>query len=179
MEVFKKVLSILFRIFLIIVLLVLIIGVSCNLILNMQRNSGEERPSIFGLAPISIADNKLSPDLNDGDFIIISNTGNYEIGDIITIEKGGEFITQRIIGVDYFNGRNDVKQYKLANHTSVIPSMIYGEMVLRFEGFAPIVDFFQTIPGVSILIGVAVLIIFMPSIVNSFRKKDRESKIQK
>ena len=176
MEVFKKVLSIIIRVFLIILLTLMIIGVACNLILNIQRNNGENRPNIFGLAPISIADNKLSPDLNEGDFIIISNTGNYEIGDVITIEKGGEFITQRIVGIQYYENRSDVKQYNLANQTSVTPSMVYGEMTLRFAGFAPVVSFFQTIPGVSVLIGIAVLIIFMPGIIGSFKKKEEDIK---
>ena len=144
MEVFKKILNITFRVFLLLILLVLVTGVTCNLVLNIQRGSGEARPNIFGLAPITITDNNLAPDVKENDFIIISNTGNYEIGDIVTIEKGGEFYTQKIVGVKYYEGREDIKYFVLSNFSTATPQMIYGEVSIKLDGFAPFINFFQT-----------------------------------
>ena len=90
----KKVLSgILYGLLLAIMLMLLWLGFE-KLILKSPV------PSVFGYATLTVETGSMASELQIGDMILIKDTGDYKIGDIITYAHEGETIptTHRIMG---------------------------------------------------------------------------------
>jgi len=172
----KEIIMIITRIILMSVLVAMIILVGCNIVLNIKKNSGDLQPSILGFAPMSIEDNNLSPEVNKDDFLLIMKCDEYQIGDIVTFERNGNYITQKVIAIDYYEGRDDVRQYYLS-YCSVLPNSIYGKMVVKLSGWVPVVEFFQSVPGISVLIVIVFLLIFLPTFLGWGKIEDEKDKL--
>ena len=88
-------------------------------------------PSIFGYSALSVETGSMEPTISEGDVVIIKDTGDYKIGDIITFLHEGEEIptTHRIIQIE--NGeyvtRGDFNNSK--DSLNVKENEIIGEVV--------------------------------------------------
>ena len=89
-------------------------------------------PSFFGYATLSVETGSMAGEINIGDLILIKDTGDYKIGDIITYIHEGDTIptTHRII---YYTDDGGFITKGDANNTqdtdSVTPDMIFGEVI--------------------------------------------------
>lgn len=94
-------------------------------------------PSVFGYAYLSVDTGSMSGSIEEGDMIIIKDTGDYEVGDVITFLQKGDSVptTHRIVYVNSdgeFLTRGDANN---ANDTlPVSADMIYGEVVRVLSG---------------------------------------------
>ena len=63
---------------------------------------GHRVPSIFGYSSLMVATGSMSGTIEEGDLIIIKDTGDYGIGDIVTFFQDGDTIptTHRIYNID-------------------------------------------------------------------------------
>lgn len=160
--------------------------VICSFALNVQKNNNETKPNVFGFAPISISQDYMAPELKDNDFIIIQISKSYQKGDIVTYLAGKEYQTKQIVNYEIDPSNPDlITQYSLANIdgsnvVTVSPSVIYGKMVLKLSNFATTVVFFESPPGVIVLILFALFAIFLPEIKKLFvfdkKSKDANKK---
>ena len=100
-------------------------------------------PSFFGYSSLMVATGSMSGTIEEGDLIIIKDTGDYKIGDIVTFFQEGDQIptTHRIWNIDEegkFITRGDANNSYDAVH--ITSDDIYGEVVL-------------VIPAVGVAIG--------------------------
>lgn len=88
-------------------------------------------PSAFGYATLTIETGSMESELLIGDMILIKDTGDYKIGDIITYIKEGDSIptTHRIIGYtdNGFITKGDNNNAK--DTDDVTHDMIFGEVI--------------------------------------------------
>ena len=181
MESFKKIMSIIGKVFIICFLVLLIIIVTCNIALTIQKNNGSDTPNIFGIAPITISGNEMQPILYNNDYILIKMESKYAVGDVVTYKVGNSYCTQKIVEIKYDSKNGMLTEYIVANPddkavTSVYPSNIYGKLVLRMPGFAPVVAFFQSALGVCLIVVVLLFLIFLPEIIRLFRRRKENLK---
>ena len=122
----KKVLSaILYGIFAIVFIVVLWLGID-KFILKSPV------PSMFGYSTLTIETGSMQSTLNVGDLIVIKDTDDYKIGDIVTYMREGDKIptTHRII---YYEGEGVYTTKGDANNTKdmdvVTDDMIIGEVI--------------------------------------------------
>lgn len=93
---------------------------------------GSPVPSVFGYSTLTVETGSMSGTIEIGDMIIIKDTGDYKIGDIITFIHEGESIptTHRIINYNSdgsFVTKGDANNVK--DTASVTADMIFGEVV--------------------------------------------------
>ena len=89
-------------------------------------------PSVFGYSALTVKTGSMSGTIEIGDLIIIKDTGEYEIGDIVTFLQNGDSVptTHRIIGMDEngaFITRGDANNVQDA--LPVSKDIILGEVV--------------------------------------------------
>ena len=96
---------------------------------------GSPVPSMFGYATLTIETGSMSGTIEEGDMILIKDTGEYKIGDIVTFLQEGDKIptTHRIINYDIngnFITRGDANN--AADTTPVKQNEILGEVIHVF-----------------------------------------------
>ena len=96
---------------------------------------GSPVPSMFGYATLTIETGSMSGTIEEGDMILIKDTGEYKIGDIVTFLQDGDKIptTHRIINYDSdgnFITRGDANN--AADTKPVTKDDIIGEVVEVF-----------------------------------------------
>ncbi len=96
---------------------------------------GSPVPSMFGYATLTIETGSMSGTIEEGDMILIKDTGEYKIGDIVTFLQEGDKIptTHRIINYDSngdFITRGDANN--AADTTPVKQNEILGEVIEVF-----------------------------------------------
>lgn len=179
MNKFKKIAKHIFNALIIVVLVVIIVMVTFNISINIQKNQNNKTPNILGYATFSVEDDLASPDVNAGDLILIYVTLDLHEGDFITFLQNNnvDYQTQKISQIVYDDNHQYVKQYIVSaggTQSVVIPTRVYGKVVANFRGFAPVVKFFNSIAGTSLLIALALVVIFLPDIASLFRRDKKK-----
>ena len=92
--------------------------------------------SLFGYSSLKVVSGSMQPKIKVGDVVIIKNSNNYNINDIITFKDDGSYITHRIIKID--NGKittkgdfNNKKDDKIIKTKDVVGKVI---LVIPFMG---------------------------------------------
>lgn len=92
--------------------------------------------SLFGYSSLKVVSGSMQPKIKVGDVVIIKNSNNYNINDIITFKDEGSYITHRIIKID--NGKittkgdfNNKKDDKIIKTKDVVGKVI---LVIPFMG---------------------------------------------
>ena len=125
-------------------------------------------PSFFGYSSLIVATGSMSGTLEEGDLIIIKDTGDYKIGDIVTFFQGNDTIptTHRIYNIDEdgkWITRGDANNSYDENH--ITDEDIYGELVLTIPAVGIFIDWlgegggYIYALGFILIIGIAVYIL--------------------
>ena len=118
-------------------------------------------PSFMGYASLTVATGSMSGTIEKGDFIIIKDTGDYKIGDIITFIHPGESIptTHRIIQ------RNDDGSFITkgdANNSQdirvVTENEIFGEVVSVCHGLGILIGWVTTGGGYIYILSLILIV---------------------
>ena len=116
-----------------------IFGIICVIVLWLSIDKfilGSPVPSFLGYSTLTVETGSMSGTLEIGDMIVIKDTGEYKIGDIVTYLHEGEKIptTHRIINYsgDSFVTKGDFNNTK--DTVDVIPDEILGEVVMIIPG---------------------------------------------
>ena len=119
-------------------------------------------PSIFGYSSLIVSTGSMNGlDMNEGDLIIIKDTGDYEIGEIVTFFQDGDEIptTHRIINIDE-NG--NWKTRGDANNSydkrSITSDEIIGEVVLVIPYVGTFIDWAVEGGGLIYIIGIFLIL---------------------
>lgn len=118
-------------------------------------------PSIFGYSSLMVATGSMSGTIEEGDLIIIKDTGDYKIGDIVTFFQDGDDIptTHRIYSIDeegkWITGGD-------ANNTfdkrSITSDEIIGEVVLVIPYVGTFIDWAVEGGGLIYIIGIFLIL---------------------
>ena len=118
-------------------------------------------PSIFGYSSLMVATGSMSGTIEEGDLIIIRDTGDYKIGDIVTFFQDGDDIptTHRIYNIDE-NG--NWKTRGDANNSydkrSITSDEIIGEVVLVIPYVGTFIDWAVEGGGLIYIIGIFLIL---------------------
>lgn len=122
-------------------------------------------PSIFGYSSLMVATGSMSGTIEEGDLIIIRDTDDYKIGDIVTFFQDGDDIptTHRIInkevtddGVTYWKTKGDANNSK--DKRSITSDEIIGEVVLVIPYVGTFIDWAVEGGGLIYIIGIFLIL---------------------
>ena len=122
-------------------------------------------PSIFGYSSLMVATGSMSGTIEEGDLIIIRDTGDYKIGDIVTFFQDGDDIptTHRIInkevtedGVTYWITRGDANNSP--DKRSITSDEIIGEVVLVIPYVGTFIDWAVEGGGLIYIVGIFLIL---------------------
>ena len=118
-------------------------------------------PSIFGYSSLMVATGSMSGTIEEGDLIIIKNTGDYKVGEIVTFFQDGDTIptTHRIIGVDdegLWITRGDANNSK--DSRSISSDEIIGEWVMTIPYVGTFIDWAVEGGGLIYIIGIFLIL---------------------
>ena len=122
---------------------------------------GHRVPSIFGYSSLMVATGSMSGTIEEGDLIIIKDTGDYKIGDIVTFFQDGDTIptTHRIYNIDedgLWKTRGDANDSY--DKRSISSDEIIGEVVLVIPYVGTFIDWAVEGGGLIYIIGIFLII---------------------
>lgn len=118
-------------------------------------------PSIFGYSSLMVATGSMSGTIEEGDLIIIKDTGDYKIGDIVTFFQDGDDIptTHRIYNIDEegkWVTRGDANNS--FDKRSITSDEIIGEVVLVIPYVGTFIDWAVEGGGLIYIIGIFLIL---------------------
>ena len=118
-------------------------------------------PSIFGYSSLMVATGSMSGTIEEGDLIIIKDTGDYKVGDIVTFFQDGDEIptTHRIVGVDK-EGKwiTEGDANTTPDKRSITSDEIIGEVVLVIPYVGTFIDWAVEGGGLIYIIGIFLIL---------------------
>lgn len=151
-------------------LVAMIVGINLYL-WNATRVVGNALPMPFGYGMAVVMSGSMEPELYVDDLIIVHNTDDYTVGDVVVYQTGRTPIVHKIIAIE---GDTVITQ-GTANNTADAPiSMqdIKGEVVCKLSGVGKLVDALRSPVGVFVVLGIAFLLLEL-----SYRK-DRKDDLE-
>jgi len=139
-------------------------------------------PSFGGYSSLFVATGSMNGTINEGDLIIIKDTDEYKIGDIITFIKPGETIptTHRIINFDsegLFITKGDANDSK--DKISVHEDEILGEVIYSSRSLGLFVGWVKEGGGYIYIIAAAMIIGFGIYLYKEESKKNKQVEEEK
>ena len=119
-------------------------------------------PSIFGYSSLIVSTGSMNgSEMKEGDLIIIKDTGDYEIGEIVTFFQDGDEIptTHRIINIDEdgkWVTRGDANNSK--DKRSITSDEIIGEVVLVIPYVGTFIDWAVEGGGLIYIVGIFLIL---------------------
>ena len=135
-------------------------------------------PSIFGYSSLMVATGSMSGTIEEGDLIIIKNTGDYKIGEIVTFFQDGDEIptTHRIINIDddgLWVTKGDANNSK--DSRSISSDEIIGEWVMTIPYVGTFIDWAVEGGGLIYIIGIFLILGLGIYIIKGDDEEDEES----
>lgn len=131
-------------------------------------------PHFFGYAVVSInkASGSMQGTLDAGEYFIIRREASYEVDDIITYSEDIGLVTHRIVEVNEdgsFVTKGDANNS--IDTKAVSPDAVQGKFVRKLGGIGKVMNFITTLPGLLVLIVLAVLVLEGPNLLDSLKRK--------
>ena len=145
---------------------ILFIILLMGLLLNVLSLAGT---SLFGFRIYQVGSGSMEPFLKVNDKIIIKESDNYELNDVVTYQKGNEYITHRIISIN----NNEIITKGDANNTQDDPitkDKIVGKLLYKFHIF-DFLSYMLTKPFTWIIIFIVGLLV---TYLASYKKMNKE-----
>lgn len=159
------------RIF-VLVLCGLILGVNVYLA-NANSLVGNKLPMPFGYGSAVVLSGSMEPEFSKGDLIVVKETNDYKLKDIVVFQDGGSLVVHRIINID----GETVTTKGDANNSPDEPielSSIKGRVLFHIPFVGNIAGFLKTPVGTICIIAAAIALIEIPR--RSEKKKDDEER---
>ena len=138
-------------------LLLNIIGVYKKLVLK------DDIPLVFGVGYAIILSGSMEPEFAPGDMVIIHKQDAYNVGDIVTFQfSGHQPVTHRIVeeAPDGFITRGDANNAN--DKEPVTDANVVGRVIKVIPQAGNIIEFFQSTPGLIILLLILSAAFFIP-----------------
>lgn len=138
----------------------------------------EELPSVFGCSVVTVLSGSMEPEFSPGDMLVIKKDDAYQIGDVVTYEQQGSFITHRIIEQDGTSFLTKGDANNAPDGARIRYADIYGTVLFVLPGIGNVALFLKSPLGALVLI-VAFLLLIELSFRNDKRIADREKNTEK
>ena len=152
-------------------LLLVVLGLALGLILyytNAQKILGNQMPMPFGIGIANVLSGSMEPTFSKGSLLIVRESENVDIGDIVVYQSENSLVVHRIVGIH----QNQITTEGDANNTPD-PAFDRNEIKGVVIGWIPylgtILDMIRTPAGVVILLLLAFWLIE-----GSFRRQKEE-----
>lgn len=152
----KQVLKTVLRITLL-VLAALVVGTNVYL-LNASRLAGDAVPMPFGIGSAVVLSGSMEPEISVGDLLMIYESKNYEVGDVVVYQSGRIAVTHRIVSIsgDEVITRGDANN---AEDEPITLERIKGKVVMIIPCVGYLVNIIKTPLGTFAIIALAVLLL--------------------
>ena len=171
-----KVIKISLKIFKFIFIGILAIILLLNFINIFKRVvSKEQLPLVFGYGSALIVTGSMEPAIMPGDMVVIHEQDDYEPGDIVTYHGNNSPITHRILERTP-NGYITQGDANNKDDGEIEKSRIVGRVVRTIPGVGNVILFFQSPPGILILVAGLFVIIELPRLIEKIRSNYKENK---
>jgi signal peptidase len=140
---------------------------------NAKSLVGNSMPMPFGYGVSVVLSGSMEPNLSVNDLVIIKETQDVNVGDVIVYERNGELIIHRVLSVD---GETIITQGD-ANNIADEPfdvSSVRGKMIASFPAVGGLVRILKTPAGTIVLLAAAIILIELSY--RHQRKEDDEIK---
>lgn len=141
------------RLFQGLLLLALVAVLGINGILLVKRLAFHEPlPSVFGYSVVSVLSGSMEPEFSPGDMLVIRRQQEYQVGNVVTYEHQGSFITHRIVEADGDRWLTKGDANNAVDERPVAETEIYGEVCVVLPGLGNVALFLKTPLGMLVLI---------------------------
>ena len=144
----------------ILILAIVLIG-NCSILFSKFVLQNPQ-PGFAGYSTAVVISGSMSGSIEINDMIIIHEEDTYTPGDIITFKSGSSLVTHRIIDEteDGFITKGDANN---SEDLHPVPfDNVVGKVILIIPKAGAVIQFLQTPLGMTILLGIALLMIFLP-----------------
>lgn len=134
-----------------------ILGINIYLA-NSTKILGDQLPMPFGYGVAVVLSGSMEPELSKGDMIIVKNTGDYSVGDVVVYQDVRSLVVHRIVETD----GKAVTTKGDANNTSdrsIDISSVKGEVLFAIPFVGNVVNLLKTPLATLVIIVVAVLLL--------------------
>ena len=147
----EKIINIVLNVFIFLFGILLLISIYNNIQTKLMKKSYAD---FFGFSMFEVQTGSMADEINPGDWIIVKNTDNLKLNDIITYKFGEEYITHRIIEV--YNGIYVTKgDANNAKDEPITEEQVVGKVVKILPHFG---IFKKTILNPTVLISLIITI---------------------
>lgn len=158
------------------VLILFVAVIAMNVTLLVKRLVyKEELPSVFGCSVVTVLSGSMEPEFSPGDMLLIKRQQEYEVGDVVTYEEQGSFITHRIIEQDENSYLTKGDANNAPDGTRIQYADIFGTVLLVIPGLGNAALFLKSPLGALVLI-VAFLLLMELSFWKDKKKAEDEEK---
>lgn len=157
---------------LLLILCGLILGVNVYLT-NANSLVGNKLPMPFGYGAAVVLSGSMEPEFSMGDLIVVKETKDFKLHDIVVFQDVNSLVVHRIIDID---GETITTQGD-ANNTADEPihvSALKGKVLFWIPYVGNVVGFLKTPMGIIVIIAAAIALIEIPR--RSEKKKDDEER---
>ena len=137
----------------------LILGVNVY-VLNARNLMHNMMPMPFGYGAAVVLSGSMEPTFSAGDLIIVKQTDEYMVGDIVVYQDRSSLVVHRIIEID-----EQVVTKGDANNiedSAIELSAIKGKVLFWIPGIGNVVSFLKTPMGICLVIVIAIALIEIP-----------------
>ena len=166
----KKIIKNILRIFLLIVCGTAI-GVNAYM-LNAKNLVGNNLPMPFGYGVAVVLSGSMEPEFSKGDLIVVKETKDFGLNDIVVFESGNSLVVHRVVGI----GGEEIVTKGDANNVADDPIKsfdVLGRVLFHIPFVGNVVNFIKTPAGTILLVAAAILLVEIPHM-KEVRKDDEE-----
>lgn len=152
-----------------------ILGVNVYMI-NARNLVGNHMPMPFGYGAAVVLSGSMEPELSVGDLILVRETDQIEVNDIVVYQSGSSLVVHRVMEIQ----ENMVTTQGDANNVADEPidlSLVKGEVFFYLPAVGTFVNFLKTPIGIILTIVLAIALVEIPRRSEMKKNDDERQKL--
>lgn len=153
-------------------LIAALVFVACTLAIDKFVNKSAI-PSFFGKSVLVIATPSMSDAIEAGDMIIIADSDDYSVGDIVTYFPAADTVsvTHRIVRIegDKFYTKGDANDSE--DPDPVFKTQIVGKVVGHLPKVGIVIEWLRTPQGIAFLVAIGVVVVALIMVADTPQQK--------
>ena len=129
--------------------------------INAKRLMRNQLPMPFGYGMATVLSGSMEPEFSKGDLLIVGESDELEINDIVVFEDGSSLVVHRIIDIQ----EETIITKGDANDVADDPIMkeaVRGTVLVCLPAVGTVIDYIKTPIGTIVTIGLAILFLELP-----------------
>ena len=152
-----------------------ILGVNVYMI-NARNLVGNHMPMPFGYGAAVVLSGSMEPELSVGDLILVRETDQIEVNDIVVYQSGSSLVVHRVMDIQ----ENMVTTQGDANNVADEPidlSLVKGEVFFYLPAVGTFVNFLKAPIGIILTIVLAIALVEIPRRSEMKKNDDERQKL--